>query len=285
MDDLSFSRATPGSHGSLRHHLLPNGGLLLPDEPEPAPRPRAPLAQVLLVGDRDQLAGPVGEVLNHMGYATEYAATGAEALRRLAEARTAPRPDAVALGTQLPDMAGFEFCQRLRATDRTTGQPAVVMFSARLGDTFDRIVGLESGADDFMALPCHPRELLARLQGILRRRRHDGTVPVRQEPGAPLRFGSLEIDPERRRATLDGTEVALTAYRFSLLLTLARRAGQAMTRDQIIATTTGWKPEQLGRGLDVQIGRIRAVIERMPHRPRRIVTVRGTGYMFARSQD
>ena len=288
MDNLSFSRATPGHYGSL----LPNAGLgtgPLPDESgaiaRPPALPREPLARVLVVGERQQLGTPVGEFLEHMGYATEYAATGADALRRMAEPQAMPRPEVVALGTQLPDMAGFEFCQRLRAADRHAGQPAVMMFSSRTGDTFDRIVGLESGADDFMALPFHPRELLARLQGILRRRRHDSALPARREPGTPMRFGSLEIDPERRRATLHGLELPLTTYRFALLLTLARRAGQAMTRDQIISATTGWKPEQMGRGLDVQIGRIRAAIERVPHRPRRIVTVRGTGYMFARSQD
>jgi DNA-binding response OmpR family regulator len=178
----------------------------------------------------------------------------------------------VVLDLMLPDMDGLEVCRRLRATSDTP----VLMLTAR-GDTMDRVVGLEIGADDYLAKPFEPRELLARLRAILRR----GAA----RPAARLRFGRLEIDRDARVVRLDGAERPLTGHQYALLLALAENAGRVLSRDALMDLVRGEALEAFDRSIDVHVGRIRAAIEDDPRRPRRILTVRGAGYVFARQQD
>jgi DNA-binding response OmpR family regulator len=153
------------------------------------------------------------------------------------------------------------------------------MLTAR-GDEMDRIVGLELGADDYLPKPFNPRELLARLRAILRR--GSAAAGRRQQI---LRFGRLEIDRGARAVRVDGDERAVTGYQFDLLWELATRAGRVMSREALMETVRGEQLEAFDRSLDVHISRIRAAIEDDPKHPRRIITVRGAGYVFAKHQD
>jgi DNA-binding response OmpR family regulator len=151
------------------------------------------------------------------------------------------------------------------------------MLTAR-GDAADRIVGLEIGADDYLPKPFSPRELLARLRAILRRRK-GATV------AKPLRFGRLEIDRDARAVRLDGDARALTGFQFALLAALAENAGRVLSREVLMDLLKGEPLEAFDRSIDVHVSRIRAAIEDDPKKPRRIVTVRGAGYVFAKAQD
>lgn len=181
--------------------------------------------------------------------------------------------DALVLDLMLPDMDGLEVCRQLRAFSDTP----VLMLTAR-GDAMDRVVGLEVGADDYLPKPFEPRELLARLRAILRRR-----GPARSS--TILRFGRLEIERDARRVRVDGTERTLTGHQFALLVTLAERAGRVLSRDTLMDLVRGEELEAFDRSIDVHVSRIRAAIEDDPKRPRRLLTVRGAGYVFARQQD
>ena len=154
----------------------------------------------------------------------------------------------------------------------------ILMLTAR-GDETDRIVGLELGTDDYLPKPFNPRELLARLRAVLRRR-----MPGAQR-SAPLRFGRLEIDRDARAVRVDGEERELTSHQFDLLCALATHAGRIMSRDALMEQLKGEALEAFDRSIDVHISRIRAAIEDDPKAPRRIITVRGAGYVFARLQD
>jgi DNA-binding response OmpR family regulator len=143
----------------------------------------------------------------------------------------------------------------------------------------DRVVGLEIGADDYLPKPFEPRELLARLRAILRRAKAgEGRSEV-------LRFGRLEIDLGARQVRLDGEPCALTSYQFGLLFVLARHAGRVMSREAIMDHMKNERLEAFDRSIDVHISRIRAAIEDDPKKPRRVITVRGAGYVFAKAQD
>jgi two-component system, OmpR family, phosphate regulon response regulator OmpR len=142
----------------------------------------------------------------------------------------------------------------------------------------DRVVGLELGADDYLPKPFEPRELLARLRAILRRRRGGAKRDV-------LQFGSLEIDRGAREVRVDGAARPLTSYQFALLLALAEHAGRVMSREALMDLVKGEALEAFDRSIDVHISRIRAAIEADPKKPRRVVTVRGAGYVFAKAQD
>jgi DNA-binding response OmpR family regulator len=181
--------------------------------------------------------------------------------------------DALILDVGLPDMDGFEVCRRVRGFSEIP----ILMLTAR-GDEMDRIIGLEIGADDYLPKPFNPRELLARLRSVLRRRQNSSDA-------APLRFGRLEINEAAHLANLDGETVILTAYQFDLLSVLARHAGRVMSRDQLMDELKGHDLEAFDRSIDVHISRIRSRIEDDPKKPRRILTIRGTGYVFARQQD
>ena len=211
----------------------------------------------------------VSRYLGEAGFAVSHAADGATALVRLG----AEPHDAVVLDLTLPDLDGLEVCRRIRARSDVP----VLMLTAR-GDTMDRVVGLELGADDYLPKPFEPRELLARLRAILRRRDRPGAAGI-------LRFGRLEIDRDARRVRVDGADRPLTAHQFGLLLALAERAGRVLTRDTLMDLVKGEELEAFDRSIDVHVSRIRAAIEDDPRHPRRLLTIRGAGYVFARQQD
>jgi DNA-binding response OmpR family regulator len=181
--------------------------------------------------------------------------------------------DALVLDLMLPDMDGLEVCRQVRVQADTP----ILMLTAR-GDAMDRVIGLEMGADDYLPKPFEPRELLARLRAILRRQRGGARRDV-------LRFGALEIDRGAREVRLDGSARLLTSYQFALLLALAEHAGRVMSREALMDLLRGEALEAFDRSIDVHISRIRAAIEADPKKPRRVITVRGAGYVFAKVQD
>ena len=234
---------------------------------------------LLMIEDDARLAGMVAEYLGRSGYAVTHAADAMAGLAAVQQRL----PDLVILDLMLPDLDGLEVCRRLRALPGEASQVPVIMLTAK-GDPMDRIVGLEMGADDYLPKPFEPRELLARIRAVLRRRHGPPAVsPEGARP--PLCFGSLEIDREARRVTVAGQPCELTAYQFDLLVALAERAGRVLTRDQIMEAVRGRELEAFDRSIDVHMGRIRQAIETDPKQPRRILTVRGVGYVFAKQQD
>jgi DNA-binding response OmpR family regulator len=228
--------------------------------------------RVLVVEDDPRLAEMLSEYLGQAGFRITIAPAGAAALRQLAA--EAPY-DAVVLDLMLPDMDGLDVCREIR----TRSDTPVLMLTAR-GDAIDRIVGLELGADDYLPKPFEPRELLARLRAILRRRGSAGAVA---EP--LLHFGRLDIDVAARAVLLDGSRRELTSYQFDLLLVLAQNAGRVLSREALMDRVKGAHLEAFDRSIDVHVSRIRAAIEDDPKKPRRVITVRGAGYVFARAQD
>jgi two-component system phosphate regulon response regulator OmpR len=227
------------------------------------------MQSVLLLEDDARLAAMVSEYLGASGYRVSVAADGARGLELLARESF----DALVLDLTLPDMDGLEVCRSLRARD--TRLP-ILMLTAR-GDATDRIVGLELGADDYLPKPFEPRELLARLRAILRR----GSAPAADV----LRFGRLEIDAGAREVRIDGNVRSLTSYQFALLQALSSRAGRVLSREALMDLVKGEPLEAFDRSIDVHISRIRSAIEDDPRKPRRVITVRGAGYVFARAQD
>ncbi len=228
---------------------------------------------LLLIDDDMRLSAMVGDYLRSHGYQISSApslAAGREMLARQAF-------DALILDLMLPDGDGLDLCRELRASPRTRTLP-VLMLSAR-GEPTDRIVGLEIGADDYLPKPFEPRELLARVRALLRR------SSAVADDGDVWRFGRLEIDNGLRQVRLDGQPCDLTSYQFDLLCVLAQHPGRVLSRDQIMDLLKGHPLEAFDRSIDVHISRIRAAIETDPKEPRRILTVRGVGYVFAKKQD
>ncbi|MBM3503975.1 MAG: response regulator [Alphaproteobacteria bacterium] len=224
---------------------------------------------VLLIEDDPRLAAMVADYLVGSGFRLSRAAGLVEGERQLRRESF----DAMILDLMLPDGDGLDFARRVRANSDIP----ILMLTAR-GDPMDRVVGLEVGADDYLPKPFEPRELLARLRAILRRRRSGPASDV-------LRFGRLEIDRGARQVRIDGDERHLTSYQFLLLNALAERAGRVLSRDALMDLMKGHAVEAFDRSIDVQISRIRALIEDDPKKPRRILTVRGAGYVFAKEQD
>ena len=237
-------------------------------------------SQLLMIEDDARLAEMVGEYLGQSGLQVTHCADGKSGLAQLQGPDAGPLPDLVILDLMLPDMDGLEVCRRIRSLQGGAAQVPVLMLTAK-GDPMDRIIGLELGADDYLPKPFEPRELLARIRAILRRRTDGGSTPAAQA----LRFGSLEIDRDARTVTVGGQPADLTSSQFDLLVALAERAGRVLTRDQIMEAVRGRELEAFDRSIDVHMGRIRAAIEQDAKNPRRILTVRGVGYVFAKQQD
>ncbi len=234
---------------------------------------------LLMIEDDTRLAQMVSEYLAQSGFVVSHAADAQTGLAHLQGQTASPAPDLVILDLMLPDMDGLEVCRRIRAMAGATAQIPVLMLTAK-GDPMDRIIGLEIGADDYLPKPFEPRELLARIRAILRRR-VEGAPPSANL----LHFGSLEIDRDARTVTVADQSCELTSYQFDLLVALAERAGRVLTRDQIMEAVRGRELDAFDRSIDVHMGRIRAAIELDPKTPKRILTVRGVGYVFARQQD
>ena len=224
--------------------------------------------QVLLIDDDRVLGDQLRRWLQPRGLVLEQRWTAAAGLAALGT--DGAGFDLVLLDLSLPDLDGLDVCRSLRA--RGVALP-VLMLTAR-GDTEDRVLGLELGADDYLPKPFDPRELLARARALLRRAR-----PAARDRS--LRFGSLIIDPDAGTAHRAGLPLALTAHQHAILWALASRAGRVLSRGQIAELVDLGLDDALERAVDVQVSRIRALIEDDPRQPRHLLTVRGVGYRFA----
>ena len=234
---------------------------------------------LLMIEDDARLAAMVAEYLGQNGFSVHRAGDGIGGIEQLTHPPAGQAPALVILDLMLPDIDGLEVCRRIRALPTQVAQTPILMLTAK-GDAMDRIIGLEMGADDYLPKPFEPRELLARIRAILRRK-----VDTAAPATPTLRFGSLEIDRDARTVNVSGTPCELTSYQFDLLLALAERAGRVLSRDQIMEAVRGRELDAFDRSIDVHMGRIRAAIEADPKDPKRILTVRGVGYVFARQQD
>ncbi|QKV92033.1 response regulator transcription factor [Streptomyces sp. NA02950] len=236
--------------------------------------------RVLVVDDDPTVAEVVAGYLDRAGYDVDRAADGPEALARAA----ARWPDLVVLDLMLPGMDGLQVCRTLR----DQGPVPVIMLTAR-GDEDDRILGLEIGADDYVTKPFSPRELVLRVESVLRRSRTGprgaplgGTPGGAGGPARPdgvLRHAGITLDPTARRATRDGRELALTLREFDLLAHLLRHPGVACTREELMRDVWGWDFGDLST-VTVHVRRLRGKIEDDPGAPRLIQTVWGVGYRF-----
>jgi len=230
---------------------------------------------LLMIEDDARLAAMVGEYLTQSGFVVTHMPDGESGLGALQDKPV----DLVVLDLMLPGIDGLEVCRRIRALPGDAARVPVLMLTAK-GDPMDRVVGLEIGADDYLPKPFEPRELLARIRAVLRR--HQGGAAPEHKL---MRFGALEIDRDARVVSVAGQPAELTSYQFDLLVTLAERAGRVLTRDQIMEAVRGRELEAFDRSIDVHMGRIRAAIEADPKNPKRILTVRGVGYVFAKQQE
>ncbi|MDZ4398400.1 response regulator transcription factor [Hydrogenophaga sp.] len=235
--------------------------------------------QLLMIEDDARLAKMVVEYLGQSGFEVTHAADGEAGLEQL----QLIQPELVILDLMMPGIDGLEVCRRIRALQGDVARVPVLMLTAK-GDPMDRIIGLELGADDYLPKPFEPRELLARVRAVLRRRGETGSASVSRSTPV-MRFGSLDIDRDARTVLVAGQACELTSYQFDLLVAMAERAGRVLTRDQIMEAVRGRELEAFDRSIDVHMGRIRAAIELDAKNPKRILTVRGVGYVFAKQQD
>jgi len=220
--------------------------------------------RVLVIDDDERLDALLGEYLERFGYRVQAFAHPEPALRAL----RADPPDIVILDVMLPDLDGFAVCRRVREWSRVP----IIMLTAR-GEVTDRVVGLELGADDYLPKPFEPRELVARIQAVLRR----GTAAAAD---APLRAGAVELDPATRGARLAGRALELTTAEFELLRLLVRHRGRVLTRERIGEETRGVDWAASDRAIDVLVSRLRQKLGDDARRPALIRTVRGVGYSF-----
>jgi two-component system phosphate regulon response regulator OmpR len=228
--------------------------------------------RVIVVDDDARIRDLLRRYLTQEGFDVLLAEDG-KALNKLMTRETI---DLIVLDLMLPGEDGLSICRRLRAANDAT---PIIMLTAKVEDV-DRIVGLEVGADDYLPKPFNPRELLARIHAVLRRR------PTVEAPGAPTKeaqsvsFGGFEFDMAQRRLSKDGEQLPLTTGEFSMLKALVRHPRQPLSRDKLAQLARGRDFEPFDRSLDVQISRLRKMIETDPAQPRYIQTVWGVGYVF-----
>ena len=228
--------------------------------------------RIVVVDDDARIRDLLRRYLTQEGFEVLLAEDG-KALNRL---MTRENIDMIVLDLMLPGEDGLSICRRLRAANDTT---PIIMLTAKVEDV-DRIVGLEVGADDYLPKPFNPRELLARIHAVLRRR------PAPEAPGAPSKdaqvgsFGPFEFDLSQRRLTREGEAIALTTGEFSMLKALVRHPRQPLSRDKLAQLARGRDFEPFDRSLDVQVSRLRKLVEPDATQPRYIQTVWGVGYVF-----
>ena len=235
------------------------------------------MPRILLIDDDAQLGPPLAAYFQRFELPLIHAQTPSEGLALLRNPGVAGPFDAAILDVMLPEMDGFALCRTIRAESDLP----IVMLTAR-GDVMDRVVGLELGADDYLPKPFEPRELVARIQTVLRRRQPrapDATVPTADaKPAQPvLMFEGLHIDPMRRSATRQGQAVELTGTEFELLLLLAREPGKVFSRDDILNQLRGNEAELFTRAVDIVVSRLRKKLEPLDA----IKTLRNVGYSLA----
>jgi two-component system phosphate regulon response regulator OmpR len=232
--------------------------------------------RILIADDDAELRGLLERYLTERGLAVRAMASAAAADKLLARERF----DVLVLDIMMPGEDGLSLCSRLRARGETV---PILMLTAR-GDPIDRVVGLEMGADDYLAKPFNPRELLARLQAMVRRQRmlgaHGGPMSE-----APLVFGRYTLLAAQRRLDKQGRSVPLSSAEFNLLHALASHPNRPLGRDRLIELTRGREHEATDRSIDVQVMRLRRLIEEDPAAPRHIQTVWGVGYVFVPDPD
>ncbi|MEO8502399.1 MAG: response regulator transcription factor [Acidobacteriota bacterium] len=219
---------------------------------------------VLIVDDDEKLNLLLAEYLGGFGFTVRSATHPDAGLRAL----RAEAPDILILDVMLPDMDGFALCRKVRETSRVP----IIMLTAR-GGVMDRVVGLELGADDYLPKPFEPRELVARIQAVLRR-------GIALEDDEILRIGNLEVNGTARSARLEGKDLGLTMAEFELLRLLVRNRGRVLSRDRILEATRGLDWEAFDRSIDVLVSRLRQKLGDDPRRPGFIRTVRGSGYSY-----
>ena len=224
--------------------------------------------RVLYVEDDEKLALLTRRYLENHGLLVTWVADGEAALAAAARQRF----DVALLDLMLPRRDGLGVCRELR----TRSDLPIIMLTAR-DEEADKVLGLESGADDYLAKPYSTRELLARIRAQVRRSR-GGAGPA---SGTAIQVGGLLLEPGAMAASLDGRELQLTAYEFSLLRVLAERAGRVLSREQLLDLAKGSAEEAFDRSIDVHISRLRQKLEADPRHPRLLRTVRGAGYMLA----
>jgi DNA-binding response OmpR family regulator len=228
---------------------------------------------LLIIDDDQRLSKMVSEYLSQSGYVVERVFTGAAGMAAVQHSEF----DLVILDLMLPDMDGLDVCRQIRALSGQVANIPVLMLTAK-GDPMDRVLGLELGADDYLPKPFEPRELLARVRTVLRRQGDTSNM-------APImHFGTLEIDRSARRVAVYGKPVHLTSYQFDLLVAMAERAGRILSREQLLGVIRGRDVDSFDRSIDVHIGRIRSAIELDAKSPKRILTIRGIGYVFFKNQ-
>jgi len=229
---------------------------------------------ILIAEDETEIAELVGLHLTDLGCEVTLAADGETAL---AGALSTPY-DLVVLDLMLPRLDGLEVCRRLRAAERYT---PILMLTARSSE-LDRVVGLEVGADDYLTKPFSIRELVARVKAIFRRVEALGEQNGhgRGDAERPIRVGELEVDPRRRRVTLAGEEVHLTAKEFDLLALFAARPGRVFTRGELLEQVWGYGYDGYEHTVNSHINRLRSKIEHDPANPTWVLTVWGVGYRF-----
>jgi two-component system, OmpR family, phosphate regulon response regulator OmpR len=233
--------------------------------------------RILVVDDDQRLRELLVRYLGGEGYEVKAVPDSAAMDKQLARERY----DLLVLDLMLPGEDGLAICRRLRGQ---TGAPAIIMLTAK-GDDVDRIVGLEMGADDYLPKPFNPRELLARINAVLRRRAPAGP------PGAPLagtevfQFGGFSLNLATRTLTREGKSVPLTTGEFSVLKVLVQHPRQPLSRDKLMELARGREYEVFDRSIDVQISRLRKIVEDDPSHPKHIQTVWGFGYVFVPEQS
>ena len=231
----------------------------------------APPPRLLVVDDDARLRALLQRYLEENGFAVVAVADVGAAEAALARNRV----DLIVLDRMLPGEDGLSWCKRLRSSgDRTP----IVMLTAQ-GEEIDRILGLELGADDYLPKPGNPRELLARIRAVLRRR-EPAAVGAPQADLAPLAFGRCRFDPAARTLTRDGVPQRLTSGEFALLAVLVRHPRQPLSRDRLLGLARGRDHDPFERSVDVMISRLRRLIEDDPKAPRHLQTVWGAGYVF-----
>ncbi|MBW2517624.1 MAG: response regulator transcription factor [Deltaproteobacteria bacterium] len=219
---------------------------------------------ILIIDDDAKLNQLLKDFLKDFGYDVITATHPAMGLKKLKQAG----PDLVILDIMLPDMDGFEVCRVIRQSSNIP----IIMLTAR-GEVTDKVVGLELGADDYLAKPFEPRELVARIQSVLRRSQQ-------QVDNQTLTFERLTIDLDKRTALLDGNSLDLTTNEFAALALLARNAGKVLNRDQILQELRGMDCDAFNRSVDIAVSRLRQKLNDNPRSPEFIKTVWGSGYVF-----
>lgn len=224
------------------------------------------MTRILLIDDDEKLGELLKAYFQRFDMQLDNAVRPSEGLMKIQR----DKPDLVILDGMLPEQDGFDVCRTIR---KTSSIP-VVMLTAR-GDVTDRIVGLEIGADDYLSKPFEPRELVVRIQNVLRRSR-----AAEAENDATLRFGSLLVDTERRTAGLDGIPLDLTTMEYQLLVLFASNPGRTFNRDEILNELRGIDAQLFSRSVDILVSRLRQKLGDTSRQPRFIKTVWGTGYVF-----